>query len=78
MSSKEQKTYFEALKRYERKFDSKESELYKMLFKRHKDDEDLDKLSMEKLKNLYTKYHLNREKKNYDHLFKKIDENTQQ
>ncbi|MCX7874683.1 MAG: hypothetical protein N2321_00805 [Melioribacteraceae bacterium] len=78
MRIKEQKTYLETLKKYERKFESKELDLYKMLLKRHKDDEELDKLSMEKLKNLYTKYHLNREKKNYDHLFKKIDEDPQQ
>lgn len=75
MSSKEQKNYFEILKRYERKFDSKELEEYKMLLKRHKDDEDLDRLSMEKLKALYTKYHVNREKKNYDYLFKKPTDN---
>ncbi|MEG8947710.1 hypothetical protein [Rosettibacter firmus] len=75
MSSKEQKNYFEILKRYERKFDSKELEEYKMLLKRHKDDEDLDRLSMEKLKALYTKYHVNREKKNYDNLFKKPADN---
>lgn len=69
MSSKEQKNYFEILKRYERKLDKKELEDYKMLLKRHKDDEDLDKLSLERLKNLYIKYHVNREKKNYDYLF---------
>lgn len=75
MSLKEQKTYFEILKRYERKFDAKELEMYKMMVKRNKDDEDLDKLSMEKLKTLYEKYHVNREKKNYDHLFQKPEEN---
>lgn len=46
-----------------------------MLVKRHKDDEDLDKLSMDKLNSLYEKYHVNREKKNYDYLFKKTEEN---
>lgn len=75
MSSREQKNYFEILKRYERKFDSKELEDYKMLLKRHKDDEDLDKLSLERLKILYNKYHVNREKKNYDFLFKKNIDN---
>lgn len=69
MSQRDQKKYFEALKRYERKFESKELEDYKMLLKRHKDDEDLDKLSMGRLKTLFEKYHLSREKKNYDHLF---------
>jgi len=78
MSSKEQKTYFEILKRYERKFDSKEKDIYKMLVKRNKDDEDLDKLSMDKLKALYEKYHVNREKKNYDSIFKKSEEESEQ
>ncbi len=75
MSRKDQIRYFEILKRYERKFDTKELEAYKMLVKRHKDDEDLDKLSMDKLNSLYEKYHVNREKKNYDYLFKKPEEN---
>jgi len=71
MSYREQKQYFEILSRYENKFDRTEKEDYAMLKKRHKDDEDLDKLSMEKLKNLHIKYHVNRPKKNYDHFFKK-------
>ena len=75
MSSREQRNLFEILKRYERKFDKKELEDYKMLFKRHKDDEDLDKLSLERLRILHEKYHLNREKKNYDHLFNKPQDN---
>ncbi|KAF0151937.1 MAG: hypothetical protein FD143_1547 [Ignavibacteria bacterium] len=77
MSLREQKTYFEILKRYERKFEPKEMEMYKMLVKRNKDAEDLDKLAMEKLRNLYEKYHVNREKKSYDHLFKKSEENSE-
>ena len=71
MSRRDQKKYFESLKRYERKFEIKELEDYKMLRKRHKDDEDLDKLSLERLKKLYEKYHLNRERKNYEDIFKK-------
>jgi hypothetical protein len=76
MSSKEQRNYFEILKRYERKFDQKELFDYKMFLKRHKDDEDLDKLSMQKLHQLFEKYHLSRERKNYDQFFKKTDENV--
>ncbi len=71
MSYREQKKYFEALKRFERKFDRKESEDYKMLKKRHRDDEDLDKLSLERLRKLYEKYYLNRPKPNLDDYFKK-------
>ena len=73
MSQREQRKYFDQLRRYERKFERKELEEYKMFLKRHKDDEDLDKLSMAKLKELYEKYHVNRERKNYDHFFKKPD-----
>lgn len=74
MSSREQKNFFEILKRYERKFESKELEDYKMLLKRHKDDEDLDKLSMQRLKALHEKYHMNREKKKFDQFFTKPTE----
>lgn len=74
MSLREQKRYFEILKKYERKFNPKELEDYKMLVKRDKDDEDLDKLSMQRLIELYEKYHVNREKKNLDYLFKKPSE----
>ena len=71
MSSREQKTYFDTLRRYEKKFEPRELEDYKMLLKRHKDDEDLDKLSMQRLKALREKYHVNREKKDYDQYFTK-------
>lgn len=74
MSYSDQKRYFEILSRYERKFDRAESDDYSMLKKRHKDDEDLDRLSMQRLEVLYQKYHVNRPKKNYDHLFKKTDD----
>lgn len=74
MRSREQKTYFETLKRYERKFERNELEDYKMLLKRHKDEEELDNLSLQRLKALYEKYYVNREKKNLDQLFKKPSE----
>lgn len=74
MSQREQKKFFETLKRYERKFEQKELDDYRMLLKRHKDDEDLDKLSMERLQKLLEKYHLSREKKNYDNLFTKHED----
>ncbi len=74
MSLREQKRYFEILKKYERKLNSNELEDYKMLVKRDKDDEDLDKLSMQRLIALFEKYHVNREKKNLDFLFKKPSE----
>jgi len=73
MASREQRNYFDILKRYEKKFESKELDDFKMLVKRHKDDEDLDKLSMQKLHKLFEKYHINRDKKNYDNFFTKPD-----
>jgi hypothetical protein len=75
MATKEQRNYFDILKRYERKFESKELDDYKMLVKRHKDDEDLDKLSMQRLQKLYEKYHVNRDKKNYNNFFTKPADN---
>ena len=77
MSSREQRDYFSILKRYERQFESNEINDYKMLVKRHKDDEDLDKLSMARLKKLFEKYHVNREKKNYDPFFKTPQTNSE-
>jgi hypothetical protein len=71
MSYRDQKKFIETLKRYENKMDGKEKERFSMLVKRHKDDEDLDKQSMEFLKSIFEKYHVNRDKPNYDHLFKK-------
>lgn len=73
MSFRDQKIFIEELKRYENKMEAKEREDYKMFVKRHKDEEDFDTISMSRLKSLYEKYHLNREKKNYDHFFKKKD-----
>ena len=74
MGIREQRKYFEILKKYERKFEPKELKDYKMLVKRNKDDEDLDKFSMERLITLLEKYHVNREKKSLDFLFKKPSE----
>lgn len=74
MAYRDQIKLLEILKRYERKFKGKELTDYKMMVKRHKDDEDLDKLAMGRLQELYEKYHINREKPNYDHLFKKPDD----
>ena len=74
MRQREQKKYLDTLKRYERKFESKERSDYKMMVKRVKDDEDLDNLSFDRLKKLYEKYYQNRERKNYDDIFKKKEE----
>jgi len=70
MTHREQTKYIEILKKYEKKMNSREADIFKMLLKRHKDDEDLDKLSGEKLLELFNKYHVNREKKDPNLLFK--------
>ena len=67
----DQKKYIETLKRYERKFTGEELKNFKMFVKRHKDEEDLDNISFGKLKDLYTKYYVNREKIDINEFFKK-------
>jgi hypothetical protein len=71
MRYSDQKKYLEVLKRYEKKFTSDELKDYRMFLKRHKDDEDLDNISFTKLKDLYTKYYVNREKIDINEFFKK-------
>jgi len=67
----DQKNFIEALKRYENKMDEKERSFFITTVKRNKDDEDLDSISFGKLKELYTKYYVNRPKPSLDDLFKK-------
>jgi len=74
MSYRDQQKYLEALKRYERNFDRKEAEEFKMFLKRHKDDEEFDTLSMKRLKELHDKYNKPVDKSKYDSFFKKKDE----
>jgi hypothetical protein len=71
MSPKDQRKYLEALKRYEHKFTSQETEEYKMFLKRNKDEEEFDSLSLKRLKELYDKYHLPVDIHKYDTFFKK-------
>lgn len=74
MSYRDQQKYIETLKKYERKFDRKESENFKMFLKRQKDEEDFDTVSMKKLKELYDKYNVPVDKSKYDSFFKKKEE----
>ncbi len=71
MAFREQKKYLEALKGFERKFDRKESEEFKMFLKRDKDDEDFDTVSIRRLKELYDKYYVPPDRSKLDALFKK-------
>jgi hypothetical protein len=74
MSYRDQQKYIETLKKYERKFDRKESEDFKMFLKRQKDEEDFDTVSMKRLKELYDKYNVPVDKSKYDSFFKKKEE----
>ena len=73
-SFKEQKRYIEALKRFEKQFDRKELEEYKMFVKRHKDEDEFDTLSMQRLRELHDKYHKPVDTSKYDKYFKKPGE----
>ena len=74
MSFREQQKYLDTLKKYERKFDRKEADDYKMFLKMHKDDEDFDSLSLKRLKEIYDKYNVPVDKSKYDSFFKKKEE----
>ncbi|MEO8398281.1 MAG: hypothetical protein ABI550_00555 [Ignavibacteriaceae bacterium] len=71
MSFRDQQKLLDELRKYERKFDKKEAEEYKMFLKRQKDDEDFDLLSMSRLKELYDKYHTDVDKTKFDSFFRK-------
>jgi len=74
MSFREQQKYLDVLKKFERKFDRKEADDYKMFIKMHKDDEDFDSLSLKRLKEIYDKYNVPVDKSKYDSFFKKKEE----
>lgn len=71
MSFRDQAKYLEFLKKFERKFDRKETEDFKMFLKMHKDEEDFDSINMNKLKSLYDKYNTPVDRSKYDAFFKK-------
>lgn len=71
MSFRDQTKYLEFLKKFERKFERKEAEDFKMFMKMHKDEEDFDSINMNKLKSLYDKYNTPVDRSKYDAFFKK-------
>ncbi len=71
MPFREQKEMIEVLRDYEQKMSRDEQEDFEMFVKRHKDDEELDSLSMKRLKELYEKYYINRPRKPFKDPFKK-------
>lgn len=70
-SFRDQKKFIEALKRFERNFDRKELEDYKMFIKMDKDEEDFDTVSMSRLKEIHDKYVKPIDISKYDSFFKK-------
>jgi hypothetical protein len=71
MSYRDQTKYIEFLKKFERRFDRKETEDFKMLLKMQKDEEEFDSISMNKLKSLYDKFNAPIDQSKYDVFFKK-------
>jgi hypothetical protein len=71
MSFRDQQKYLDTLKKFERKFDHKEAEEFKMFLKMQKDEEDFDSVSLTRLKELYDKYNVPVDKSKYDSFFKK-------
>ncbi len=71
MSFKEQKEMIEILRDFEHKMTRDELEDFRMFVKRHKDDEELDSISMKRLSELHEKYYKNRPRKQFIDPFKK-------
>jgi hypothetical protein len=73
MSLRDQKKYLDELKRHENKMTREELDAYKIMLKRHKDEEDFDSVTMKKLKGVYDKYYKPGDRSKLDDLFKKKD-----
>ncbi len=70
----EQKKLIDELKNYKNKMTRDEAYQFDMFTKRTKDDEDLDKLSFQKLQEIHKKYVVRKSRHDFDHLFKKKDD----
>ncbi|CUS96309.1 hypothetical protein JGI3_00902 [Candidatus Kryptobacter tengchongensis] len=58
----EQKKMIEELQRISYRLKGKDKYDFEMFLKRHKDDEDLDSLSMKRLREIYEKYVIKKER----------------
>lgn len=74
----EQKKMIQELKYYKNKMSRDDLYNFEMYEKRTKDDEDLDRLSFERLKEIYARYVKKKSKSDFDHLFKKKDNGENQ
>lgn len=71
MSYRDQTKYLDFLRKFEREFDRKEAEDFKMFLKMQKDEEEFDSVTMKKLKSLYAKFNVSVDRTKYDAIFKK-------
>lgn len=74
MTFKDQQKYLDGLRKYERKFNREELEMYKMFVKMHKDEEEFDSVSLRNLEDLYNKYYVPADRTKLENLFKKKNE----
>jgi hypothetical protein len=74
MSYRDQAKYLEFLRKFEHKFDRKETEDFKMFLKMHKDEEEFDSVTMKKLKSIYDKYNVPVDRSKYDSFFTKKED----
>lgn len=74
MQITEQKRMIEELHYYKNKMTREDLYNFEMYEKRTKDDEDLDRLSFQKLKEIYSRYVKKKSKSDFDYLFKKKDQ----
>lgn len=70
MSFREQREMIENLRDFESKMTRDELEDFRMFVKRHKDDEELDTLSMKRLTELHDRYYVKRPRKPFIDPFK--------
>jgi hypothetical protein len=71
MQITEQKRMIQELKYYKNKMSREDLYNFEMYEKRTKDDEDLDRISFQKLQDIYAKYVKKKSKSDFEHLFKK-------
>ena len=72
MTSVEQCKMVQRLKQVMTKMSSEERQAFDMMVKRDHDDEELDSLSMMKLKQLYTKFYPKHSKQELENKWKKL------
>ncbi len=72
MAFRRQKELLEDLRDFTHKFSSDDEFTYQMAVKRHKDDEELDALTLGKLEEMHKKYVIRKPRIDPDSFFKKI------